>query len=246
METGRDGTISGFNEYVKGLKADKETDYSISLIQFNIMNVGPELMVSYADTPLSDVPDLSRDGYQPAGGTPLYDAIGECVRRIDAKGRDVLVVIITDGEENSSREFSREKILALIKEKEALGWKFVFLGAEIDSYQVGGAMGMTTTATANYNKGNEYTLYAELERSTKLRSATLRSSGLQAANCMAFFDDSQKLAMVDNSSNQGGGAAGLGGFPAPVSVGPTPTVTTANATPRKWTVSNASGSGEGA
>lgn len=251
MEIGRDGTISGYNEFVKGLKVDKETDYSISLTQFNIHMAGPELTISYADTPLSEVPALTREAYRPQGGTPLYDAIGECVRRIEAKGRDILVVIITDGEENSSREFDKTKIQALIKEKEALGWKFVFLGAEIDSYQVGGAMGMSVGATANYTKGNEQALYSNLAQSTMLRSSDVRERGAQVANCMAFFSDAQKSALVDHSVDLGGGTAGLGGFPTPVYVGPSPTVTAPIVTAtivtatsksdakRRWVVSNA-------
>ena len=51
--------------------------------------------------------------------TPLYDAIGECTRRVDAKGRAVTMLVITDGHENASKEFTQEAVKALIKQKEA-------------------------------------------------------------------------------------------------------------------------------
>ncbi len=165
------------------------------------------------------------------------------MRKIDAKGRDVLIVIITDGYENASREFTKDQILALIKEKEALGWKFVFLGAEIDSYAVGGAIGMSVGATANYTKGNEQVLYSNLVQSTMMRSASIKERGLRATNCMAFFDDDQKSAMVDNSTGLGGGTAGSLGFPPPAHVGPV--TTTAAPTTRQWTTTKVPDSGGG-
>jgi hypothetical protein len=137
MSSNRKGTIDGYNEYIRGLRDDKKTDYAISLIQFDAPQTMPELTVSYEDRALADVPDLNLDSYEPRGNTPLYDAIGECVRRTDAKGRWVIMLIITDGLENASREFTKDSVKELIRKKEAEGWTFSFLGADIDSYAVG-------------------------------------------------------------------------------------------------------------
>jgi Mg-chelatase subunit ChlD len=185
-------TVSGFNEYLNGLRADKETQYNISLIQFDAPNEGPELTVTHLDKPLKDVPDITDKDYQPRGRTPLFDAIGECVRRVDAKGRAVTTVIITDGIENASKEFSQAHIKDLIAAKEKEGWGFVFLGANIDSAAVGGSIGVAPQNAINYSTANTHKLYANLASATAMRSSNIRTYGAQASACMSFFDDNQK------------------------------------------------------
>src|ERR1700722_16119421 len=66
------------------------------------------------------------------------------------------------GEENASSEFTRESVKPLLKEKESEGWTFAFLGADIDSYAVGGSVGVSPSNTANYVKGNEKALFSNL------------------------------------------------------------------------------------
>jgi len=194
------GTISGYNEYLNGLKADKATNYSISLIQFDSPADGPELTVSYVDKPLAEVPELIGTTYQPRGMTPLYDAVGECVRRVDAKGRLVITVIITDGCENASKEFSQSDVQALIKEKEQNGWSFVFLAANIDAKSVGASMGMSSANTFNYSQGHEKTMYSNLAYATGTRSERVRSSGLRAASAMCFMTKEQEAAQMGGVS----------------------------------------------
>jgi hypothetical protein len=160
MHSSKQATISGYNEYIQGLRADKDTEYSVSLTQFDAPMTHPELTVLYLDRALADVPELTGADYEPRGNTPLYDAIGEGIRRVDAKDRAIITLIITDGQENSSTEFTKASVKALIKSKEDEGWTFAFLGADIDSYAVGGAIGMAAGNTANYVKGNEHTMYS--------------------------------------------------------------------------------------
>lgn len=192
MNSTRANTISGYNEYVQGLRADKDSEYSVTLIQFDAPMAAPELTVSYQDRALADVPELTLEDYVPRGNTPLYDAIGECVRRVDAKDRAVIVLIITDGAENASLEFTKETVKALIKQKESEGWTFAFLGANIDSYAVGSAMGMAAGNIANYTAGNEQKLYANMARSTANRMGAVRLMGLRAAVKLDFVDDNQR------------------------------------------------------
>ena len=87
MEETRAGTISGYNEYIKGLRADKKSEYNVTLMQFDSAGAAsePELTVSYEDKPLAKVPKLTAKTYEPRGMTPLYDAIGECARRLSRK-----------------------------------------------------------------------------------------------------------------------------------------------------------------
>ena len=214
MESNRDGTISGYNEYVNGLRADKESEFELSLIQFDAHGSAsePELTVSYQDKPLAEVPELTAADYEPRGSTPLYDAIGECVRRVEAKGRAITMVVITDGMENASKEFTLESVKALIKQKETEGWTFVFIGAEIDSYAVGGAFGMATANISNYRKGQEADVFTSLLSGTLRRSASNREEGVLNASMAPFFADSEKAAMGDVEA-QGGNPTGPATFP---------------------------------
>jgi len=97
---------------------------------------------------------------KPRGGTALLDAIGKAVvslgERLAALSEDdrpetVIVAIITDGMENSSREWTLDKVKELIEAQQSQwSWKFVFLGANMDAVSVGGGMGMAKGMSMGY------------------------------------------------------------------------------------------------
>src|SRR5207253_953347 len=95
--------------------------------------------------------------FEPRGTTPLYDAIGRSVTLAqgractpDGSNEQPLVVVLTDGLENASHEYTHAQIFDLIKAKESAGWIFTYLGANQDAYAVGGAIGINAGATQNY------------------------------------------------------------------------------------------------
>lgn len=101
--------------------------------------------------------------YSPRGSTALLDAIGRTTlamqSRLDAmpeaeRPKRVVMAVITDGYENASREFTIDKIKELIKEKEALGWDFMFMGATLDTIDVAKSMGFAFGKTAVYGTEN--------------------------------------------------------------------------------------------
>lgn len=123
-------TIDSFNEYLSALR-DRKEDISMTLTKFN----SGKIDVVFKKTDVDYVADLNNDTYNPNNMTPLYDAIGKTINRIKVKRREhILFVILTDGLENYSTEYSRKQIFNLIKDKECKGWTFVFLGADQDSY----------------------------------------------------------------------------------------------------------------
>lgn len=89
--------------------------------------------------PISKVKNLTLDDYSVGGNTALLDAVGITIDKIRenrkiTKNNNVLFVIITDGEENSSRKYSRDKIKSMINSAEKEDkWDFIFLGANIDA-----------------------------------------------------------------------------------------------------------------
>lgn len=106
------------------------------------------------------VSPISSKEYAVGGSTALLDAIGRTIHKIgnvqkhtadDFRAEKVLFVIITDGEENSSREYSAEKVKAQIeRQKLKYGWEFIFLGANIDAVQTAGRFGITPDRTVDY------------------------------------------------------------------------------------------------
>jgi len=114
---------------------------------------------------LKAVSAMTDKEYAVGGSTALLDAIGRTIRKIGnvqkhtAEGfraEKVLFVIITDGEENASREYSADRIREMIRrQKEEYGWEFIFLGANIDAVQTAGRFGIAPDRTADYLADSE-------------------------------------------------------------------------------------------
>ncbi len=166
-----DDTIGGFNTYIKKLKEDTKSTYKFSLTLFDT-----RFEERFVSIDLKDVPDLNTKNYVPGGGTALYDAIGHSVTAIDKKGDavgKVLTVILTDGQENSSREYRLQMIKDLITRKEKQGnWTFVFLGADLSAFAVGDAMGVNLSNSVTYDTTNVHAAYANTACATMAFSSS--------------------------------------------------------------------------
>lgn len=110
---------------------------------------------------------------QPRGMTALYDAIGLAIRdteKIVAESKKtpdkVAVVIMTDGEENSSHEFTFETVSKLIEAKQAEGWEIVFLAGTLKAADFGHASGLTTRSYNPRIAGQTMSTYADASNAT--------------------------------------------------------------------------------
>jgi len=172
----RDATISGFNEYIGTLKKQKGK-VLFSLTKFNSERVEN----TYESTNIKDVQPLNSDTYIPSGMTPLYDAIAKGIKGTKDKGakdKNVLFVMMTDGEENSSREYKRDDIFKMVKEQESKGWTFVFLGANQDSWATGQSIGLHKGNVMNYDVAQTAQTFANLSSVTM----SYCSDGTQSKN----------------------------------------------------------------
>ena len=137
MECIRDDTIGGFNTFLKQQKQEPGRA-TMTLVQFDTQD---PYEVIHKFKPLKDIPDLTRETFVPRAATPLLDAMGQGVNDLedtlaylprDRRPTGIVMVIVTDGEENSSREFSKDQIAKMVKEKQdKAGWQFVFLSADL-------------------------------------------------------------------------------------------------------------------
>jgi len=168
-------TIGGFNTFVEAQKQGPGECF-ITLTQFDT-----EYEIVYSGKNINDVPKLDTKSYVPRGGTALYDAVGRTINEIGAnlanrsegeRPSKVIFCIVTDGEENASKEFTQTAIKKLIKQQtKDYSWDFTFLGANIDSFAAGGGIGIRKSAVMNYaaNTRGSKGLYAGIAASV-LRS----------------------------------------------------------------------------
>ncbi len=146
-------TIGGFNSTLEDQRK-LEGETRVSTILFD--NQFEEL---HDRIDLKDIQALTSQQYFVRGSTALYDAVAMGIRKIanvqaavktEAQADKVIVVIITDGYENSSRETSAAMLKKMIKEKRAEGWEFIFMGANIDAALAAGEIGISASNAANY------------------------------------------------------------------------------------------------
>lgn len=147
-------TIGGFNSM---LQKQKELDGACRVTTVLFDN-RYELLHDRID--IQAVRPMTEKDYYVGGSTALLDAIGRTVHKLihvqrsvaeEFQAEKVMFVIITDGEENASREYSAQKVKAMIEhEKEAYGWEFVFLGANIDAVETAAQFGISPDRAVEY------------------------------------------------------------------------------------------------
>ena len=148
-----DDTIGGFNSMLARQKTE-EGEALVTTVLFDtaVTTVHDRLKIA-------DVPDLGAKDYVPGGCTALLDAVGTTVNRIAGirkylRPEDVpsktVVIITTDGYENSSREYTYPAVRKLISAKREEGWEFIFLGANIDAAQAAESIGIERKRAAKY------------------------------------------------------------------------------------------------
>jgi len=184
MDTIGRATVEGLNTLIKEQKG-AEGEAFMTLVQFD-----DQYQLDYKSKPIKEVAELIYgETFKPRGMTALYDAIGKTIAETDTTD-DVVLVIVTDGMENTSREFTQKIIFDKIEEKKKAGWNVLFLAANQDAMQTGGSLGIDAknSMTFNANAGSVNASYQNI--SSKM--SNYRSSKLSADNIKASFDFTDK------------------------------------------------------
>lgn len=141
-----DDTIGGYNSY---LDKQRGKDVLVTTILFD-----DQYEVVNNREKIDKVKNLDNKTYFVRGSTALLDAIGKTINSLDSKKPNkVLFVITTDGMENASREYNKEKVKELIENHQK--WEFMYIGANIDSYGEGASIGIKRKNIANYEKSKK-------------------------------------------------------------------------------------------
>lgn len=192
MQTIASKVIEGYNKFIREQK-EVAGDARVTYSQFDDL-----YEIVYAGKPLADVPNLDDKTFIPRGYTALYDAIGKTLatqaqRIADEKWAElVIVVVITDGGENSSTEFSLDRVKEMTAHAEANGWEFIYLAANMDAVKAAQGLGLQNSASARF--GNNAMGATAAYASASSATTSLRGGGAKqfAASAVADLEESVK------------------------------------------------------
>lgn len=190
MQSVKDDTIGGFNSYLDGLD---ETNLLVRAVQFD--DQSRDQIFDFCEP--ENATRLTAETYQPRANTPLFDAIGETIREMRArsKSQKVMIVVLTDGQENASKEFTYDSVRALMKEAEERDkWTFAFIAQGLSAKQQAGSLCMGMNAASNiktvaHDKAGTKQAYRSLARATV---SYCSSAGGQTVNSIFKGDPSDE------------------------------------------------------
>jgi len=187
----RHAVINGFNTFLDGQR-DKTGRATMTLVQFDSED---PFEVLYRCKDIKIVPHLSTATYVPRACTPLLDAMGHGMVELDeyiagldeaARPEHVVFVVITDGLENASREYSRARISRMIDERKERGWQFVYLSADIEAVEEAGSLGFAEDSRMAFDR-TEMGVHFALD-SLSQRLGRVRDRGAERVE----FDDADR------------------------------------------------------
>ncbi len=191
--------IAGFNETIGGIRAAQKQfaatqEHYVSLLTFCSCTIE----YVYDCVPVNKVHKLTSRDYHPCCGTPLYDAMGMGINELFKKirtieGATVVVTVITDGEENSSTEYSGAAIKALVdKMRSDYGWNFAYIGTNEDVESV--AIKLSINNTLFFEDSDQGMTEAwKRERKSKHRMYSRMDNAYCAAPCSS---DKERLESI--------------------------------------------------
>ncbi len=190
MSAIRDDAQGGVNEFIRQQKTEPN-DANLTLVQFDT-----DYEFIYNGTPIQDVGEYE---LSPRGGTALLDAVGRAINETGSRLAKmpeaerpglVIFVIVTDGQENSSREFTREKVKQMVQHQQsAYSWEFLFLAANQDAFAEADGIGIGRGHAAAYQARNIHGAHGMMaQKISKMRRA--KASGEVVAS--AFTDEERE------------------------------------------------------
>ena len=176
--------LSSINTYVEEAKGKVKTKVTVATfdsqcgLQFDVIR---DRQSSKKWEPLT-----SKDA-TPRGTTPLFDAIARIVALAEEKNKEqTVIVVMTDGEENSSREVDRNAAKAALDRCRDKNWQVVFLGADFDAFNQAASVGTASAQTLSMSEGNYGSSMAGLRQQTTAYADT--------GETVSFSDEDRKKA----------------------------------------------------
>ena len=197
-------TIGGFNNFLEEQKKGG-AKATFTLVQFD-----DKYQIDYNGVDINDVKPLDDKTYVPRGMTALYDAVGKTVTTVgerlakteeDKRPGQVIFLIITDGEENSSHEYEGAKIRQMVKHQiDKYSWSFVYMGGgNLETQRVqGGMLGIGTANVYAYDLDRTPGVYASINKGVTRRRADFAAGMAISADAALLNQDEVDLLTVES------------------------------------------------
>lgn len=203
MGSVKQATIDGFNEFVNKQKTNTNPT-KLLLTQFD------DVYEILYNRDVKEIEKLNNDTYQPRGTTALFDAIGKTVtdlgRELAVKTPEnrpdrVVVVIITDGFENASKEYRQPQIAEMIKhQREKYSWEFVFLGATQEAVLAAQAFGVGAGYGASYNISDPSAMFRTMSNKLSAYASASFTDIHKATQDLAFTEEDKEELLKDDKN----------------------------------------------
>ncbi len=187
----RKQAFAGMNETLKTVRQMQDVypnqEQRVTLVTFD----SEHIKWHYDNTPASDTKELKWDAYRPSAATPLYDAMGKAISKVNAQvcdGDNVLVTVITDGEENSSMEWNLKMIRTMIDKLKKQHWTFTLIGTDnLDVETMAGGFGIDEHMRFTQDEEGTKAMFARELRSRKRYNCCVAESAAMPIG--SFFDE---------------------------------------------------------
>jgi hypothetical protein len=205
MQSCRQATISGYNEYLQMQREDaKNTGIPtfVSLYKFD----GHSVNCVFNRVSIEEVSSIDEKTYNPQGTTNLYDAIGGVMMQINSMlaqnkkaDRDsIIITILTDGHENASKTFDNTNVKQMVEKAEGKNWGFMFLGANIDAFAAGASLGFGQQNTMQYDTASMgSTMRSASAMTSRMRTAYASGMDSTLAYASSTFTDEERMSAVN-------------------------------------------------
>jgi len=191
-------TISGLNEQLQEYKKNDKIDTTLTLVTFS----GPQdVNIRYLLRPISEITGFTDADYNPDGATAMYDGIGKALAAIKNTAKDddltnYLVLVVSDGQENASKEFNANIIAEMINERTVTKkWSINYIGANQDLSKISRTLGINlehNTLTYNNTTDGTQQMWTSNTGSTARYMNRLERSSGAAAVSQAFYSQEEE------------------------------------------------------
>ena len=188
-------TMEALNTYLKEIKKEKGINASMTLSTFDSISID----IPISRVSIKTLKSFPADILKPRGGTPLFDAIGLAIHDleniIETSDDDKVLVIVTDGLENASKEYTFENISSKIKEKEEAGWLIIYLGADHDTFKKSNSLNFNRERSMKYSKKDSVDTFKAVTRTTIDYSKGMKNKSIK-------FTEEERLHSDKSSRNK--------------------------------------------
>lgn len=192
MQSIKRAAIDSVNETIQTIRSAEqkhpEQEHYVSLVSFN-----DDVKTIYDCVEVEQVKEINDETYQPSCCTALYDAMGislSKLRKRVAESDKVLVTVVTDGYENSSKEYSGKAIKTLVDELKAKGWVFAYIGANQDVEAVAATISITNVIQFEANPSGTQEMTARVNRGRNRLYESIAADHFDSKSANeSFFDE---------------------------------------------------------